>query len=223
MWKGPTPCAWPTCSWAPRKTTSTGKASGIEGCSRFLHRLWRLARHEARGGTDADLVERPANDDDRAVTRAAHQLVARVTDEYERWSYNTAVAAYMEFVNLLYKYVQAPDGARALTLDEAVDQLLLLMAPMAPHVTAELWEQRHGDHIHTHAWPVADAALLVEDTVTMVVQVKGKVRDRIEVSPDIAADAAEALALASERVQAHLDGPPGKVIVRPPSLVNIVP
>ena len=104
----------------------------------------------------------------------------RVTDDYERWSYNTAVAAFMELTNELFRYARRPRGP-ASHARRGRRHLLLLMAPMAPHITAELWEQRHGDHVHEQPWPVADAAKLVVDTVTMVVQVNGKVRDRIEV------------------------------------------
>jgi leucyl-tRNA synthetase len=119
--------------------------------------------------------------------------------------------------------VQAPDGARQATLDDAVDVLLLLAAPMAPHITAELWQRRHGSHVHEESWPVADPAKLVVDSVTMVVQVNGKVRDRIEVPAGVDATEAERIALASEKVQAHLGGnPPRKVIARPPQLVNVV-
>ena len=99
------------------------------------------------------------------------------------------------------------------------------MAPMTPHVTAELWELRHGAgaHVHAERWPVADPALAALDTETMVVQVNGKVRDRIEVDTTISAAQAEALALASARVQEHLGGAsPKKVIARPPKLVNVV-
>ena len=170
----------------------------------------------------------PALDDrqpttaDEAIARSTHRLIVKVSDDYERWSYNTAVAAYMEFTNELYRYVQAPDGARPDTLAFAVDTLLMLMAPMAPHLTAELWEQRRGGHIHEQPWPVADPAMLEVDTVTMIVQVNGKMRDRIEVAPGIDAEQAEQLALASTKVQAHLDGPPRRVIAKPPKLVNIV-
>jgi len=180
---------------------------GIEGTHRFIGRLWRLA-HPA-----SDAVPPATGDAAAAVDREAHRLIARVTDEYERWSYNTAVAAFMEFTNLLYKQGRT---------DFAVDTLLLLLAPMAPHVTAELWELRHGTHVHEQAWPTHDPAMLAVDSVTMVVQVNGKVRDRIEVAPDISEADAEALALASEHVQAHLSGAPKKVIVRPPKLVNVV-
>ena len=116
----------------------------------------------------------------------------------------------MEFVNLLQPYAAA--GGQAEVVDEAVDTLLLLLAPMTPHLTAEAWERRHGDHIHLHPWPVADPDLVAEESVTMVVQVNGKVRDRIEVAPDITEEEAEHLALASPAVVEALDGaaaPPG--------------
>ena len=129
----------------------------------------------------------------------------------------------MEFTNELYRYVQSDDGPHHDTLAFAIDSLLLAMAPMVPHICAELWEMRRGGNIHTESWPTADEAMLVLETVTMVVQVNGKVRDRIEVAADLADADAEALALASERVQAYLDGgEPRRVIARPPKLVNVV-
>jgi leucyl-tRNA synthetase len=191
----------------------------IEGTSRFLSRLWRLATGEVGGGA----IDREPTAADDAIEKATHRLIARISEEYERWSYNTAVAGCMEHLNELYRYAQGDEPPRRATLAEAVDTLLLVLAPMAPHVTAELWERRRGDHVHEQPWPVADPAKLVVDTVTMVVQVNGKVRDRIEVSAGVGEAEAEALALASERVLAALDGvAPRKVIARPPKLVNIV-
>jgi leucyl-tRNA synthetase len=193
--------------------------SVIEGCGRFLDRVWRLAvpTEEVVPATRTG----PLSDEDLAVRRATHRLIDRVTRDYERWSYNTAVAACMEFVNLVQPYVRG-DG-HASVVDEAVDTLLLVLAPMTPHVTAEAWERRHGDHIHLRPWPVADPELAAEESVIMVVQVNGKVRDRIEVSPTITEELAEALALASRPVVEALQGArPRRVIVRPPKLVNIV-
>ena len=177
---------------------------GIEGTSRFLKRVWRLA--------DAPKAEGEAAIE---VTRATHRLIVKVDDDFDRWSYNTAVAACMEFVNVLTK-----QG----TTDEAIDTLVLLLAPMAPHITAELWERRHpGEHVHDQRWPEADPDLAKLQTITMIVQVNGKVRDRIEVDPELTPDEAEALALASPRVHELLDGgTPKKVVARPPKLVNIV-
>ena len=184
--------------------------SVIDGCARYLDRVWRLAVPDEPRATDTPGGDPEAAD--LAVRRATHKLIDRVSRDYERWSYNTAVAACMEFVNLVHPYVR--DGGRADVVEEAVDTLLLLLAPMTPHLAAEAWERRHGDHIHLRTWPVADPDLLVEDTVTMVVQVNGKVRDRIEVTPDVTEAEAERLALAGAA--------PKRVIVRPPKLVNVV-
>ncbi|HEX2272443.1 MAG TPA: leucine--tRNA ligase, partial [Acidimicrobiales bacterium] len=134
----------------------------IEGCGRFLARVWRLATGQVAAQPEATDA---GPDDD--LRRATHRLIARVSDEYERWSYNTAVAACMEFTNQLYKQVQS--GVTGPDLDAAVDTLLLLLAPMVPHITAELWERRHGEgsHIHAERWPVADPALAAVQTETM--------------------------------------------------------
>ena len=193
--------------------------AGIEGSYRFLGRLWRLGVGEAPG----TIVDREPTAADDEMARSRHRLIQRVTEEYERWSYNTAVSSFMQFTNELYAYTQSADGARRETLDEAVDTVLLLMAPMAPHITAELWERRNGTHVHTQAWPVADAAMTTVERATMIVQVNGKVRDRIDVDAGITEEDAVATALASEKVQAILDGAePKKVIARPPKLVNLV-
>ena len=191
---------------------------GVDGASRYLNRLWRLATGEV--GT---VVDRDETDADREITRGRHALVGKFTDDYERWTYNTAIAAAMEFTNELYRYAQSADGARRETLDDAVDHLLLVLAPMAPHMTAELWERRRGGHIHEEPWPAFDADMAAAETVTMVVQVNGKVRDRIDVAADVSEDEMRAAALASDRVQEQLGGrKPKKVIVVPPKLVNVV-
>jgi leucyl-tRNA synthetase len=192
--------------------------SVIEGCGRFLDRVWRLAVETA---DRAAARNSEPTTEDLEIRRATHRLVDKVSRDYERWSYNTAVAACMEFVNTVQTYVRG--GGHAAVAAEAVDTLLLLLAPMTPHLTAEAWERRHGDHVHSHPWPVADPAYLAEQTVTMVVQINGKVRDRLEVSPDISDEDAERLALASPRVVEALGGAePRRVVVRAPKLVNIV-
>jgi leucyl-tRNA synthetase len=106
---------------------------------------------------------------------------------------------------------------------EAIDTLLELLAPFAPHLAAEAYDARHSEHVHLRPWPVADPAYLKADRVTLVVQFNGKLRDRIDVDADITEDAAVALALASPKVQQALAGAePRRVIARPPNLVNIV-
>jgi leucyl-tRNA synthetase len=199
---------------------------GLEGCSRFLHRVWRLAVPGTDLAVAARSGERTAADE--AITKAMHRLIDDITNDFDRWSYNVAVAKYMAFVNDLYRYVQSDDGAHAEVLATAVDTLLQVLAPACPHITAELWTRRHTgsaepEHVHETSWPAADPAQLVEDAVTLVVQVNGKVRDRIEVASDADEATCLAAALASDKVRAQLDGAePRKVIVRPPKLDNQV-
>ena len=198
----------------------------IEGCARFLGRLWRVGLGSVQ---NVSLVERVPTPADVELEKETHRLIDRVTSDLDRWSYNTAVAAAMEFLNSAYRHIQSPDGAARSSVDFAVDSLLLVLAPMAPHITAELWERRHGDgsgpvgSIHDQAWPAADPALVKVDTVTMVVQVNGKVRDRVEVDASITEDEAIKAALGLSKVVAALAGAqPKKVIARPPRLVNVV-
>jgi leucyl-tRNA synthetase len=191
----------------------------IDGCGRFVSRLWRLidAAAPTRAGS---LLER-----DVAVRRATHQVIKSVGADLERWSFNTAVARCMEFVNLLMRDAAADGGSHAEVAAEAHDALLLLLAPMVPHVTAELWEVRHPGEasVHQQPWPTFDPELAKEESVTLVVQVNGKVKDRIDVDPDIDAEEAERVALSSAKVLELLAGAaPRRVIVRPPNLVNVV-
>ncbi|MGH9095339.1 MAG: leucine--tRNA ligase, partial [Acidimicrobiales bacterium] len=174
----------------------------IDGCHRFLGRLWRLGTGGIAGAT---VTDRTRSADDLEVEKGVHRLIDRISRDFERWSYNTAVAAVMESVNALYHYVQSPDGARRQTLDLAVDTLVTLMAPMVPHITAELWSQRHpgGPSVHELTWPVADPEMVRVESVTLVVQVNGKLRDRLAVDAGISEADAVAAALASPKVMAH--------------------
>ncbi|HVA03009.1 MAG TPA: leucine--tRNA ligase [Acidimicrobiales bacterium] len=193
----------------------------IDGCGRFLDRVWRLTVETPTGSRDGD-----PGPEDMVITRATHQLIAKVSDYLERWSFNTSVAACMEFSHLLQRYQHdSPQGPHRDTNDFAADTLLLLLAPLVPHVAAEAWERRHGEGamVHAESWPSFDKGLARSESVTMVVQVNGKVRDRIEVSPDITEESAVALAAASERVAGALGGvEPARVVARPPRLVNFV-
>jgi leucyl-tRNA synthetase len=199
----------------------TGQTDEIlEGCSRYLGRVWRLA---------TDVSERPdhAAEDDRAgdsheLRRAVHHTIARVTADIERYAFNTAVAACMELTNTISRHARS--GTDRAVVEESIDTLLELLAPFAPHLAAEAYERRRGDNVHTRPWPVADVRLLTEQKVTMVVQVSGRVKDRIEVERDISEQAAAETALASPKIQEILGGAsPTRVIARPPRLVNIVP
>jgi leucyl-tRNA synthetase len=193
--------------------------SVIEGCRRFLDRVWRLAV------SDAPTRSGPLTDEDVQLRRLTHRTIHLVTRDVNQWSYHTAVAHIRELHNEVQRLVHASADLHADVAGEAVDTILLLLAPMAPHVTAELWQLRHTDlpSVHETGWPSADESLLRVETTTLVVQVDGKVKDRIEVASDMGEDDAIALALASGPVQAALRGrTPGRVVARPPRLVNIV-
>ena len=192
---------------------------GVEGPARFLDRVWRLGTDEV-----GSIAERAETDADREVLRAAHRAVRKVTEDIDRFAFNTAVAALMELSNTLSDYLRSPQGGRRETAEEVLRLLLLMLAPMAPHIAHELWERRgYGSMLADAAWPEWDPELVKEETVTMVVQVNGKVRDRIEVAADLTAEEAERLALASAKVQTWVgEGEVRKVVVRPPSLVNVV-
>jgi leucyl-tRNA synthetase len=182
-------------------------ASGIEGVHRFLRRVWEMALAEPQpsGPRDVDL--------DREVQRA----IKRVTEDLGTYAFNTAVAAMMELSNALQK-------ASGPSRDAGVATLILLLAPFAPHMTEELWHRRGGaGSVHRQSWPAFDAKLAAASTVTIVVQVNGKVRDRIDAPAGKSEAELERLALASPKVQAALNGSkPAKVIVVADRLVNLV-
>ncbi|HLK45651.1 MAG TPA: class I tRNA ligase family protein, partial [Acidimicrobiales bacterium] len=162
---------------------------------------------------------------DVELRRATHRTIRDVTAAIEGWSFHTAVAKLHELRTAIDRASGAEHGVHAGVFDESVDALVAMLAPMTPHVTSELWQRRHPDSpdVHQTPWPVADESLLRVERETMVVQVDGKVKDRLDVAPDLTEADAVALALASERVLAALGGAePSRVVARPPRLVNIV-
>jgi leucyl-tRNA synthetase len=206
-------------------------ADNIQGVVRWLNRVWAAALpKETEGGGrrtegEASPVTRqpsPESADERQLRRLTHQAIKKVSDDFERFQFNTIVSTLMELTNALYRYRETTEGGAA--WDEAVDTLLLLMAPVAPHVAEELWMRRGQPYsIHQHAWPSYDPATAAEDMVTLVVQVNGKVRDRIQVPASIGEDEAKAAALDSDGARRFMDGhPPRTVVYVPGRLVNIV-
>jgi leucyl-tRNA synthetase len=188
---------------------------GIAGVQRWLNRVWNAVLEEPEfGGEDGA---------GRQLRRLTHQTIRRVTDDIEGFRFNTMIAALMEMTNGLHHARDAGPVERE-AWQEAIRSLLLMTAPIAPHIGEELWERTGGAYsVHQQAWPEADAELAREDEVTLVVQVNGKVRDRIQVPTDIAEPRAKELALGSEQVRRHLDGKePRRVIYVPGKLVNIV-
>jgi leucyl-tRNA synthetase len=191
--------------------------TGIEGIHRFLGRVWGVAQADPRNadGDQAELI--------RALRRATHTTIAEVGDDYVAFHFNTAIAKLMELTNAI---VKARDVGLAGTdaYAEAVDTLLLLLAPIAPHIAEELWARRGKPYsIHQQAWPTHDPELATADTIELPIQVDGKLRDRLVVTRDTPADEIERLALASEHVQRYLAGrSPRRVIQVPGKLINVV-
>ncbi len=189
---------------------------GIKGPQRLLNDVWEIGIHDYMpGAVDAD-----AN---RGLRRKTHQVIRKVTHDLEGFSFNTAVAAIMEHRNSILEAKKAKNVSTEVWR-EAVDSLLLVLAPIAPHITEELWAQRgHGYSVHQQPWPTWDAEAAKEDSITLVVQINGKVRDKIEVAAGQDDEVLKEIALASDKVQGWLDGQtPRQVIVVKGRLVNIV-
>ena len=184
--------------------------SGIEGIGRFVRRLWRVVGEVAQGGGA------PAGDG--PLVRRAHATIAKVTDDIERrFQFHTPISALMELVNELADDPSAP-GARF-----AAETAVSLIQPYAPHVAEELWGRLGHERLWEAPWPTADPALLVHETFELVVQVNGKVRERLEVPSGLADDELVERAKGSPRVQAHLDGKEiRQTVVVPGKLVNLV-
>jgi leucyl-tRNA synthetase len=197
---------------APAEQDTEWDDRGIEGTSRFLHRLWRVAHQAIEGGGDASVTR------DTPLARKAHATIAKVTDDVgRRFALNTPIAAVMELVN---EITRMPDDPAARF---AVETAVSLIQPYAPHVAEELWARLGHSRLWEEPWPEADPEQLRRDTFELVVQVNGKVRDRVEVPVDLSEDELVATAKASPRVQAQLNGKQiRKTVVVQGKLVNLV-
>jgi len=199
-------------SMGPLEQYRPWETRAVVGSQRFLQRLWRNVVDEETG--EVTVSEDPL---DEATARFLARTADGVRTDFEALRVNTAVAKMIEFNNHLTKLDRVPRAA--------IEPLVQMVAPVAPHIGEELWSRLgHPESLAYEPFPEADPALLVEETVTCVVQVKGKVRDRLEVSPDIGEDELRELALGSERIRELIgDAELRTVIVRAPKLVNIVP
>jgi leucyl-tRNA synthetase len=199
-------------SMGPLEASRPWATKDVVGSHRFLQRVWRAVIDETTGTERA--AEHEALDD--ATLRILHRTIAGVTEDYAALRNNTAVAKLIEYTNHLTK--------EGVSSRDALEPLVLMLAPLAPHLAEELWKRLGHDTSLAHGpFPVADPAYLVDDTVEMPVQVNGKVRGKVTVAADADKGALEAAALADEKVQAFLDGKtPKKVIVVPGRLVNLV-
>jgi leucyl-tRNA synthetase len=195
--------------------------SGISGVSRWLNRVWELVvgeyRQTGEGGSDAGQKA------ERELSHVAHQAIRKATGDMEGLRFNTLIAALMGFANYLAKVKEAGYVADS-EWREAMDTLLLLMAPVVPHLAEELWQRMgHGYSIHNQSWPRWDAELAEDEEITLVVQINGKLRDRIIVPASITEAEARQLAVESKRLTPHLEGKDVlKTIYVPGRLVNLV-
>jgi leucyl-tRNA synthetase len=227
------------CFMGPPERGGDWSDEGVEGVNRFLSRLWRLAEEvavktpgQAPGGAAAAPYVAPAVDaaaaggDARALLAKAHWAIDKVTSDFQRgFQFNTAIAAVMELLNDAYRLKDSlygdPAGAGAVRFAAATAASLIF--PFAPHLGAEVWERLCGGRVWEEPWPNADPELLSSDTVTVVVQVNGKLRDRIEAPADASEAELLSLARASEKVRRHLDGKEVvKEVVVQGKLVNMV-
>ena len=189
---------------------------GIVGAQRFIERYWTLA-HDVASLPDGG---RPFDD---AFERARHQIIRRLTRDMGRFRFNTAVAALMEYVNDLYAARARPISGRQWR--EAIRTLTLLLAPIAPFVTEEVWQEalRQKGSVHRAEWPVYDEALAADEEVTIIIQVNGKLRDRVQMAADAGDDTLRAAALANEKAQSAVGEQSIRdVVVVPGRLVNVV-
>jgi leucyl-tRNA synthetase len=215
---------------APVENELRWSETGIEGAVRFLRRVWTMVYRHAgvRPAEDAGGVRTDFSDAARALRRKTHQTIARVTDDFEKLDLNTNVAALMELLNALGDFNADPASASeadAFAAREAIEALVVMLAPFSPHVADEMWAGlgHEGGLLKGAPWPVADSELAKKEELEIPVQVNGKLRSRVVVAPDVSDEDLRTMALADGKVQSFIDGHKVvKVIVVPQRLVNVV-
>ena len=212
---------------APPERDLEWSDQGVEGAYRFLGRLWRIIAHyaaliqtEAAGYDPKELSKA-----EKELRRVLHVTIKRVTEDIgQRFNFNTAISAIMELVNAMYALREQGVTPNAALMREVIAGLLKMLAPFAPHIAEELWQETIADtSVHKQAWPVFDAAALEVEEVEIVLQINGKVRDKVVVPVGLTARELETTALSQEKVRELIAGKQVvKVISVPQKLVNIV-
>ena len=212
---------------APPEQSLEWSDAGVEGASRFLKRLWRLAFEHIEAGSTVALDVNNLNDTQKAIRLVTHETIAKVGDDIgRRFTFNTAIASVMELINALIKFKDDSEQGRAV-MHESLQAITLLLSPIVPHITHEIWkvlgEIGEESSLLDQAWPKVDKAALVKDSLQIIVQVNGKLRSRIEVAASASKGEIEATAIADEHVMKFTeDKQVVKIIVVPGKLVNIV-
>jgi leucyl-tRNA synthetase len=197
--------------------------SGVEGAYRFLKRLWKLVQ-ESAAGAKAELDVTTLNAEQKTIRRRVHETIKKVSDDIgRRYTFNTAIAAVMELINELTKYEDSSDQGLAV-MREANESIVLLLAPIVPHITQQLWlDLGNSGLIAEASWPDCDETALIKDEIELVVQVNGKLRSKILVQANADKETIEAMALQDEKIVSNIAGKTvRKVVVVPGRLVNLV-
>ena len=190
---------------------------GIRGISRWFNRLWDLSEIRTK-----PIPQIGSTIDETNLTRELHKTIKKVHEDIESFQFNTAIAAMMTLTNLLQSLYTSTEKPK--TWDLAYDTLLTLLSPIAPHLSEEIWELIGNEYsVHQQSWPVWEERLLEEETFTLIVQINGKVRDRIELSADTNEEEAIEAALGSKKIQLSLNNQtPKNSIYVPKRLINFV-
>ncbi|MDK2918046.1 MAG: leucyl-tRNA synthetase [Candidatus Petromonas sp.] len=211
---------------APPERDLEWSDTGVEGSYRFLNRVWRLVQELKDILPTDDLKIDIKTKEDKELNYTIHNTIKRVTDDIsERFNFNTAISAIMELVNEVYKYKEIDNSKiNKVLVKKALDTILVLLSPFAPHMTEELWMTLDNKgSIHNQNWPKYDSKALVKDEIEIVIQVNGKVREKIMVNTDISKEELEETAVNNDKIKSYIEGKKiVKVICVPSKLVNIV-
>ena len=211
---------------APPERDLDWNDTAVEGAYRFLNRVWRIVEDMKEYSNDCVIDTASLSEADKKLRFAVNSSIKKVTEDCNRFSFNTAISSVMEMVNAMYAYKESVnvDDYNGSCIHEAIDTLILLLFPFVPHITSELWEiTGHSESISTHEWPEYDQSALVVNEIEIVVQINGKIRDKIVISPDLSRDEMISIAMENDRIKKLTDGKEiVKCIAVPKKLINIV-
>lgn len=211
---------------APPERDLDWNDTAVEGAYRFLNRVWRAVEDLKSFVIDNTSDMSDLNDDDKKLRLAVHTTIKKVTADCERFSFNTAISSVMEMVNALYVYKEKvnKENYNKSVITEALESLVILLCPFVPHITSELWEILGKEtDLTNQSWPEYDESALVVDEIEIVLQINGKIRDKLKINPDMSPDEMKELALGSGKIQELIDGKEiVKCIAVPKKLINIV-
>ena len=211
---------------APPERDLDWNDTAVEGAYKFLNRVWRAVDELKPFMSDEKVVSASLNAEEKKLRFAVNASIKKVTEDFERFSFNTAISSIMEMVNELYRYkdATAPESYSKPLIGEALRSLIVLLSPIVPHITQEMWESIGNDTaLFDTPWPSFDESALVVSEVEIVVQINGKIRDKMTVSADLGREQMEEIAKTSDKVKSLIgDKQIVKVIAVPKKLINIV-